>query len=346
MRSNIGKNVCCGSVDASKFKYLGSYTFEVIVNTEHCGFTGQPKYFTSLEGQGYGQYSVTVANIENPKGTANRVDPQTFRVILRATQSASSVSWAVSKKWKLNWCGLGDSTHKPQHYAVCCGQSKMGAWKYSSWNAAKIEVDTSGCGWKDSEDANRKAAVPPMYFTSVSDTSCGKGIMSSGQCAAKARGINAPYHPKQTSFTLRAGGMPGEAAVTNTVANNNGWQVNWCAIKKLPPTTDGVKGYPCTAVRLLKPNGGTTSMTNQGGICCGETPSSGWSSAGDGKTIKKEIDISACKFSKVRHPVAFNWMQRCSGTDRSDYLYSIAVSTCSQLIRMPGSLCSDRYAGG
>eukprot|EP00961_Rhodomonas_salina_P234024 3162264-Rhodomonas_salina.1 len=51
--------------------------------------------------------------------------------------------------FKVKWCGIGNSDlEKPNRYAMCCGSSKMGAWKDASGihpGSITQELDISGC---------------------------------------------------------------------------------------------------------------------------------------------------------------------------------------------------------
>lgn len=94
------------------------------------------------------------------------------------------------------------------------------------------------------------------------------------------------------------------AGVNAGIANGNNWQVNWCAVKQLPPTSLGEAGYKCTAPRVLAGNGDQTVMSDNAEICCDHTDSSGWKDGGGaGDTVKKEIDVSVCGFKSVKYVI-------------------------------------------
>lgn len=310
LNTNLGKNVCCGEADHTVFTRVASYTFTADLDTSSCRFQGQPQYFAQTNGEGWVDVGNTITGIENPDGTPNEMNPKKFRIVVKFMFGRDSVNDLKNAGFKVKWCGIGNSDlEKPNRYAMCCGSSKMGAWKDASGihpGSITQELDISGCGWDDGNDPTRLKPDPPYMFTSMSDTSCGSELLGAGRCAAKAMAFNQYWNSRANSkkFTIYSRALPGQPGVNAGIANGNNWQVNWCAVKQLPPTSLGEAGYKCTAPRVLAGNGDQTVMSDNAEICCDHTDSSGWKDGGGaGDTVKKEIDVSVCGFKSVKYVI-------------------------------------------
>jgi hypothetical protein len=88
--------------------------------------------------------------------------------------------------------------------------------------------------------------------------------------------------------------------MTANLANSYNYNVEWCGVKPLPPTTNGKAGYPCTAPRVIVGNGDQAAQTNNAKICCEKTGSSGWKQdPRDSNFLMRTVDISPCGMKKI-----------------------------------------------
>lgn len=95
--------MCAGSTaGGSGWVAYDASTIYISVNTSGCGFTGTPKYFTSIGGLGSHFELVGFSAIYSPSPTG-------FTVYIKKNDgTALSPSNAVSGGWYLNWQGIGN----------------------------------------------------------------------------------------------------------------------------------------------------------------------------------------------------------------------------------------------
>jgi hypothetical protein len=156
-----------------------------------------------------------------------------------------------------------------------------------------MAVDTTGCGWTN--------GAPPMYFTSMSDTTCGAELFTSTpRCTSRTIGYQSIYDPVTKGFTVKAMGIPGMKLPSPEDAEKYDWQVKWFAVRPFAPKGTEGAGYPCTSPRLLKGTGDQGVFTDMGDVCCDTSSANGWSGAG-ADSIQKTIDVSQCKFEKISY---------------------------------------------
>jgi len=285
MRSSVGESLCCGSVTADKFAQGGGGDIIVTVDTSKCSFTADPKYFTSLSGNG-GQWTVYTESDILLAGDAKAG----FKVTLRR-QEGTNVGDARNAAWRLDWCGVGPSSAPPRAYSMCCGISTTN-WVNYAWGAT-LSIDTSGCGWTLGKDSDKLSQadrdfLTPLYFTSMSDNTYGS--------AGKTSGAPAIYSALPTSLQVYVAPVPGQPAISGQQAANNGFRINWCGIKPLPPMgAAAAAGYPCTSPRLLVGGSNQNVYSDKASLCCDSTDASGWADSGDGVRIQKVVDLSKCK---------------------------------------------------
>eukprot|EP00960_Hanusia_phi_P040157 754281-Hanusia_phi.AAC.2 len=326
IESSLGKDLCCGSTNAFKMgtelnphrlvldyeKIIGSSAREyyVDIDASKCDFQGQPQFFTTLHGAGYGAYAYSQTNIVN--SNKDSVDPQRFRVYLRTIIPVYDVT-SRSRNWQLRWCGYGfpKAHKKPYMYSVCCGSSSAGKFKNLDSQFIFQDVDTSGCGWSGGN---------PSYFTSLTDTSCGDDLRGSGKCAAKVLsertlkdtsdavsqliGAQSIYDSSNSKFNVLLRPQMGFQQVRDSNAKANNWQINWCGVNEMSEEDmrDAGAGFPCTAPRLLKGNGDQEVYTNNGQVCCDVSSPSGWKPAGS-QFVSKVVDIGVCGFKKIHYVI-------------------------------------------
>ena len=133
------------------------------------------------------------------------------------------------------WCAFGESTMKPQNLQVCCGSSSPSHWNRYDSKGIYTDVTTTGCKF----DAN------PQFFTSMSDKACGAELLGSARCSSRTIAPNSIYSQSKGGFRIYAQPVAGDVNFNYATARANGWQVNWCGVAKLPPSTSGAAGYPC-----------------------------------------------------------------------------------------------------
>jgi len=288
--SKTGQSVCCGQVDASKFQSVSRGVSYVDVDTSHCKFSAQPMYFTSVYGSGnhYNFYSQSA--ITNPNMDPDVMDKKSFRLYLRG-YSSMSVSRAKQFKYSVKWCGMGPTEILPPAYEMCCGVAKTKAWDNYGNHAVTMPIDTSGCGWSDGDNPSLRPP-PPFYFASLSDNAYGN--------SGHVRGPNSIYSPTSKGFRVYLKKLPGYGTLQRGSANTQNFAINWCAVKKLPPTNLGEAGFPCTAPRILTPGDAKTVYTNNGQICCDTTSADGWKDTPNKVGVYRDIDISRCKLDKTK----------------------------------------------
>ena len=81
-----------------------------------------------------------------------------------------------------------------------------------------MAVDTTGCGWTN--------GAPPMYFTSMSDTTCGAELFTSTpRCTSRTIGYQSIYDPVTKGFTVKAMAIPGMKLPSPEDAEKYDWQV-------------------------------------------------------------------------------------------------------------------------
>lgn len=266
-----------------------------MIDTSKCSFTGVPKYFTSLQGGDDGHrfiYSEADILIDADGAKAAKG----FRVNMRSTRGVS-VGQAQNGRWKLNWCGVGPSKEKPKSYQMCCGASSTN-WQNHDGVGAYNNVDASGCGWSWGKDADRlgeadRDLLVPMFFADVSD--------SAGGWSSRYTGAAAIYNPRPTGFDTILYPFGGQRALYGSYAQSEGFRVQWCGLKPLPPVGEAAaSGYPCTAPKLLVGGADQSTYSNSGNICCDSTDSSNWHDANDGLRIWKRVDLSKCPLRGVR----------------------------------------------
>ena len=120
-------------------------------------------------------------------------------------------------------CDWKDPLATYPSYEVCCGSSNS-KWKAEGDRLA-LKVDTSGCGWT--------SGTAPMYFTSLSDTTCGAELFTTTpRCAARSIGHEAIYFPKPGAFTVKVASIPGATIPSADKAKEYNWQVNWCGVRR------------------------------------------------------------------------------------------------------------------
>ena len=280
-----GMKMCCGEVDASELQADSNYNHHVKISLRKCQFKGQPTVFTSVRCTGYCWEQYSSNNIITDNNVMNKKE---FKLYVR-TNAGVSLGTIKRRKWKIQWCAYGDSAMNPVRYKMCCGSSSTGSWNQYS-NGVYNDVNTKGCGFK----------TEPYYFTSLSDRACGKELLGSARCAAKAIGQNSIYSTRADGFRVYTKPMSGDVNFNYATSRANGWQLNWCGVETMPPSVDGKGGFPCTAPRLLKGNNDNNVFSDDGQICCDRTSAGGWKKAGS-RAIGKEVDISACGFNKIRY---------------------------------------------
>jgi hypothetical protein len=251
-----------------------------------CKFSGQPTVFVSMTctSDCWNENSLGSIVTEN-----NVMNPKEFKVYVRS-QDAVSLRQAKNSKWTMQWCAFGESSMKPINYQVCCGSSSPGSWVQYGAAGLYSDINTKGCEFKN----------VPYYFSSITDTACGKELLGSARCTAKAIGSEAHYSSSKDGFRTYVKNIAGEPYLNQATARSNGWQLNWCGVAASPPTTEGSAGYPCTSPRLLKGNNDNGVFSNEGAICCDKTSAGDWKAAGT-RAISKEVDISACGFTKIAY---------------------------------------------
>ena len=126
---------------------------------------------------------------------------------------------------------------KPINYQVCCGSSSPGSWVQFGADGLYSDINTKGCEFKNT----------PYYFSSITDTACGKELLGSARCTAKAIGSEAHYSSSKDGFRTYVKNIAGEPYLNQATARSNGWQLNWCGVAASPPTTEGSAGYPCAS---------------------------------------------------------------------------------------------------
>jgi hypothetical protein len=190
-------------------------------------------------------------------------------------------------------CNWKDPLADYPSYETCCGSSNS-KWENGGTDIV-LPVDTSGCGWTKGS--------APMYFTSMSDTTCGAELFTSTpRCAARAIGYQGIYDAGVKGFTVKAKPIPGTNLPSPADAANYNWQVKWCAVRPFSKKAgaDNEAGFPCTSPRLLKGTGDQGVFSNVGKVCCDTSSSSGWRGAG-ADSVQKTIDISQCGFNKISY---------------------------------------------
>lgn len=302
--NTAGQSMCCGSVPAKYWKKVSDFAMRATIDMSKCNFIEGPVVFTSIDQISMGSMSLNAqSNIINTgyDEIDNRVVTVEVRTEFQLT-SSKVASIAGSYGWKLKWCAYGtkgsSAVGSKATYEVCCGSSNSG-WKQFSSSTLSLDVDTSGCGWD-----NGPIGAPnrvPTYFTSISDSTCGSELFkSTPRCASRTIGYQSIFSPTNKKFKVYARALPGGKVPTAAKAKEYNWQINWCAVKPYAPNKRAKAGFPCTSPRLLKGDGSQTAFTDYGSICCDTTSSSGWRAAGS-DSVKKVIDISGCKFSKVSY---------------------------------------------
>jgi hypothetical protein len=303
--NTAGQGMCCGSVPAKKWVKKSDFSMQATIDMSKCDFIEGPMIFSSIDQVTRGYKSLnSESNIINTgyDEIDNRIVTVEIRSELEMTASRMA-SMAGSWGWNLKWCAFGTqgstaAGKKRPTYEVCCGSSNSN-WEDFDSTTLTLPVDTSGCGWD-----NGPAGAPnraPTYFTSLSDSTCGSELFkTTPRCAARTIGYQSIYKPTNKKFQVYARPIPGMKMPTKEKAKEYNWQINWCAVKPYVPNKAAKAGFPCTSPRLLKGSGSQTAFTDYGSICCDTTSSGGWASAGS-DSIKKVIDISACKFSKVSY---------------------------------------------
>jgi hypothetical protein len=133
-------------------------------------------------------------------------------------------------------CNWKDPLADYPSYETCCGSSNS-KWENGGTDIV-LPVDTSGCGWTKGS--------APMYFTSMSDTTCGAELFTSTpRCAARAIGYQGIYDAGVKGFTVKAKPIPGTNLPSPADAANYNWQV--CQ------TTLARGNFPCIPSRLPRP---------------------------------------------------------------------------------------------
>jgi len=268
----------------------------VNVDTTKCSFTVKPKYFTGLTGPS-GTFPSGSWTVYTESDVVLPADPtKGFKVTLRRPDADPTFTAAQNNAWRLDWCGVGPSSAPPRSYSMCCGISTMNWVAFAQ--GSYLDVDTSGCGWTLGSDPSRLAQadrdlLTPIYMASMSDTSYGS--------ASKTSGMQAVYNTQPTGFRVYVAPVSGQPNLTPQAATNNGFRINWCGIKPLPPMgAAAAAGYPCTSARLLVGGANQAVYSDQASLCCDSTDASGWTDTGDGVRIQKKVDVSKCKYDGAR----------------------------------------------
>ena len=159
-------------------------------------------------------------------------------------------------------CNWKDPLADYPSYETCCGSSNS-KWENGGTDIV-LPVDTSGCGWTKGS--------APMYFTSMSDTTCGAELFTSTpRCAARAIGYQAIYGAGVKGFTVKARPIPGTNLPSAANAAKYNWQVIGAELLLLH-----AKPLPAyiiiTPVRLPRPRQLSLLTVSRGG-CLDDTAS-------------------------------------------------------------------------
>ena len=179
----------------------GGNAIYVDVDTSAAGFASTPRYFTSLGGNTNHLLAQGITAIYSPT-------PNGFRIYLRNSDgSALTPAIANSYQWHVQWLGVPTSNVK-------AGSTPKGStnWIVYSSDTIYVNPDTSTAGF----------TATPRYFTSLGG--------NTGHWAA--HGVNAIYSATSNGFRvfLRSSNR---TALTPTMANNNGWHVQWLGVPAL-----------------------------------------------------------------------------------------------------------------
>jgi hypothetical protein len=165
------------------------------VNTAGCGFTSTPLYFTSMGGASSHWTTRGATSIYS-------ATPTGFRVYIYSPGMTPAV--ANQHGWQINWQATPNNLRQP---ALCTGQTPSGAtqWQQYSADGIFLDVSTAGCGFSST----------PVYFTSM-------GGWSNHWTSTGATSL---YSATPTGFRVYIF-SPG---MTPSLANQNGWNINWQA---------------------------------------------------------------------------------------------------------------------
>ncbi len=103
--NNLGgrSGLCAGSTNAGAgWAVYDATTIRVVVNTSGCGFTGTPKYFTSIGGLGSHFELVGASAIYSPSANGFSI------YIKRNDGSTLTPADAANGGWQINWQGIGN----------------------------------------------------------------------------------------------------------------------------------------------------------------------------------------------------------------------------------------------
>jgi len=132
-----------------------------------------------------------------------------------------------------------------------------------------------------------------MYFADVSD--------SAGGWSSRYTGAATIYNTAPQGFSTILYPFGGQRGIRGGTAQAEGFRVQWCGLKPLPPVGEAAAaGYPCTAPKLLVGGTNQNTYSNSGNICCDATDSSNWHDDSDGVRIWKRVDLSKCPLRGVR----------------------------------------------
>jgi RHS repeat-associated protein len=243
-------SVCSGQTTpgASAWQVYTADGIYLDVNTSDCGYSGVPRYITSLGGDSSHFGTTGATSIYVPTATG-------FRVYVRLVSGAAlTPSQANSWGWRLNWLAVAVGTATP---SLCGGQTGSSGW-VSNGDGVYLDVNTSACGLSST----------PHYLTSLGG--------DSGHWATT--GATSIYVPTATGFRVYVR-RPGVGAVTAANAQAWGWHVNWLAVSG--NTTLVRKYYYAGATRVaMRENGalrwllgdhlGSTAYTVSGTTKTGE----------------------------------------------------------------------------
>ena len=103
--NNLGgrSGLCAGSTNAGAgWAVYDATTIRVVVNTSGCGFTGTPKYFTSIGGLGSHFELVGASAIYSPSANG-------FSIYIKKNDGSTlTPADAANGGWQINWQGIGN----------------------------------------------------------------------------------------------------------------------------------------------------------------------------------------------------------------------------------------------
>jgi len=292
LQTNDGESICCGLSRTSWSSYYDSSTMRI--DTSSCKFTGNVRYFTTLQGSSYTERLFGISNIYDPTATG-------FRLYLY-TQTGHISLWgwyANAWRYKVRWCGVGKS-NGPRVPTGCCGTDS--AYWYNGWtwdktlNAKACDIRGSKTTWITAVEGFRQSGIQKL----------------TGMSAGTVNGASSYYVAISLAYSSNSyWGQPwnvyGWSNWRLRKGQSDALEPRFCLFGDSFPTGDmrllqheiRQDEFPCQGMRLIEEN---VVKTNKAQICCG-TSDSTWKVMNG--YLMKDVDTTSCNFDDSNAKVIY-----------------------------------------